>query len=610
MRAPLPEVKISHFALKGGEDMVTAPMYVDPGALLISLNYEPGVSHGYRRIDGYERFDGQAKPSKASYWLLSFTDGQIEPQADDIVQSGTWSGIVLAVDLGSGDYSTGDAAGTLVLFDVTGEFSPESALQIDSQPFAIGQSLIERGEQNNANDAEYIIAAIEARRERIQAVPGSGPVRGVAVFDGVVYAWRDNAGATAGVLHKATDSGWEQVSAGFPPGGRYETIVHNFYATAGGHRLFGANGIGRAFMFDGTTVTFLDTGLPAEDDKPGFVIAHKDHLFLGYSQGTVIHSGIGDPENWDKATGGAGEIGVSDPVTGFASLVGGVLAVFSRNQIRLIYGVSGADWQLVLHAPETGAIPYTVQTVGDARFLSDRGAFGLSATQSFGDFNAGTFSQRVQPYILEIKDRVIAGLRVKEKDQYRLLLADGTGLIAKFRSRDVEFTRIDYGFPVSCAASAEDANGDELILVGSGDGYVYQIDSGFSFDGREVVAVLRLPFGSLGLPYHMKRFRKAVFEMEAPLGTKIKFAQEYDYANADVPRGIEQAIGRSGSGGMFGLAVWGQFAWGEQIVGTAEAYIAGSGVNIGMLIRSESVNAPPHTIHGVTLYYSIRGRKL
>ena len=35
-------------------------------------NYEP-VEAGYRRILGYERVDGQPKPSEAIYHLLGFT---------------------------------------------------------------------------------------------------------------------------------------------------------------------------------------------------------------------------------------------------------------------------------------------------------------------------------------------------------------------------------------------------------------------------------------------------------------------------------------------------------------------------------------------------------
>ena len=45
-----------------------------------------------------------------------------------------------------------------------------------------------------------------------QAVPGSGPVRGVWLYNDTVFAWRDNAGGTALVMHKATPSGWQALT--------------------------------------------------------------------------------------------------------------------------------------------------------------------------------------------------------------------------------------------------------------------------------------------------------------------------------------------------------------------------------------------------------------
>ena len=60
-----------------------------------------------------------------------------------------------------------------------------------------------------------LFAGIETRRAAILAVPGSGPVRGVAVYLGTVYAWRNNAGATAMNIYKSTSSGWTLVPLGY-----------------------------------------------------------------------------------------------------------------------------------------------------------------------------------------------------------------------------------------------------------------------------------------------------------------------------------------------------------------------------------------------------------
>ena len=63
---------IKHFPLEGGLNEVTPPLSLKGGELYGVSNYEPGDKGGYRRIDGYERLDGQNSPSEASYWILNF----------------------------------------------------------------------------------------------------------------------------------------------------------------------------------------------------------------------------------------------------------------------------------------------------------------------------------------------------------------------------------------------------------------------------------------------------------------------------------------------------------------------------------------------------------
>ena len=50
--------QVSHIALQGGLDLVSSPLFIEPGRMWRCLNYEP-VEGGYRRTAGYERFDGR-----------------------------------------------------------------------------------------------------------------------------------------------------------------------------------------------------------------------------------------------------------------------------------------------------------------------------------------------------------------------------------------------------------------------------------------------------------------------------------------------------------------------------------------------------------------------
>lgn len=56
-----------------GLDLVTPPLLADPGALIDCLNYEMTATIGYRRIDGYERYDGWVDGGVASYFVTNLT---------------------------------------------------------------------------------------------------------------------------------------------------------------------------------------------------------------------------------------------------------------------------------------------------------------------------------------------------------------------------------------------------------------------------------------------------------------------------------------------------------------------------------------------------------
>lgn len=124
-RKPRGDVLTKFFSLRGGMNLVDAPITMDPGMALAAVNYELLSRDGYRRVDGYERSDGQAKPSAATYWILDFDAGDVvTPVVDGHVvglTSGATGKIGLVV-LESGTWAGSDAAGYLVVFVLTGSF--------------------------------------------------------------------------------------------------------------------------------------------------------------------------------------------------------------------------------------------------------------------------------------------------------------------------------------------------------------------------------------------------------------------------------------------------------------------------------------------------------
>jgi len=165
----IPPIRSEYFPLKGGLDLVAPSISIDPGKCFDAQNYEPETSGGYRRIDGNERYDGRTSPSAASYWVMdcSITGTISDGETITGVTSGA-TGKVLSV-----------AGSTLVLGRVTGTFLQDEALQVSA--VTVATCLLPayiNGSPDPENDAAYTLLAANDYRADIQAVPGSGPIRG------------------------------------------------------------------------------------------------------------------------------------------------------------------------------------------------------------------------------------------------------------------------------------------------------------------------------------------------------------------------------------------------------------------------------------------------
>lgn len=221
------------FPLSGGLDLVTPAIATPAGHAIAAINYEPHP-RGYRRIEGIERFDGQPAPSAASYWVLDFdvgvgaiTEGQTVTGA---TSAATGKALIDAV-VTSGSYGGGNAVGYLVLTNVTGTFQDNENLQVSAVTKSQADGLaVELGASNDTDDATWSADAQETARALIATVPGDGPVRGVHVFAGTVYAWRNDAASPTKMrMYKSTTAGWSLVDLGrslsFTSGGVYVTAA-------------------------------------------------------------------------------------------------------------------------------------------------------------------------------------------------------------------------------------------------------------------------------------------------------------------------------------------------------------------------------------------------
>lgn len=238
-------------------DIVSGALNVRPGRLSECLNFEQVFGkQGYRRIDGYERFDGRPEPHKATYYVMEFDSGSVEIESGDIVTGAAASAEVLAVELVSGAWD-GSAAGRLIVLMPAGTFVLAEDLNVAASPVAKVAALPVLGSVSEALDDSYITLAREVLRSAIGVVPGSGPVLGVAVYRNDVYAARNSADGKTASLYKSSASGWQLVKSGMLPGGRFRFDVANFSGSSTTISLFGVDGKNRPFKWDGSTFTYM-----------------------------------------------------------------------------------------------------------------------------------------------------------------------------------------------------------------------------------------------------------------------------------------------------------------------------------------------------------------
>lgn len=671
--------------LRGGLDMVTPPMAVAPGMALVSSNYEPGEG-GYRRMGGYERLDGRPKPSLATYQILHFDTGSVAITAGQTLAGDPSLATAVALAnavVTAGTYVGGDAVGYVAVGAVTGLWAGGDDVEVGASPVAEFVSLETGLAPTDEEHAAYTAAEVARRRQSITAVTGSGAVRGVWIYAGSIWAFRDNAGGTAGVMFKATASGWTAQSFGervaftagatefiegetltqggvtalirrvvvqtgiwdgtatgyivisgraggnyaagaatsatgagtlsgaqtaitLPPGGFYRCTNHNFYGPASSRRMYFVNGVGHAHEWDGTVLTpIIVPGLPTT--YPTHVGELSNHLFLGYAGGGVMFSDIGEPLEY-TSTGGSGQLSFGDDITEFIEHAQTSLVIGGKGRIGYVTGTDADTFQFPIITDAAGMKEHSAAQVFQPVYIDARGVRDLSATDTFGNWRAGSVSQMVAP-LFEAMNRAgtqpAAAIQVKTRDQYRVFFDDGSGLFVYFGRKTPEIMPFSVPFTITCACSGE-ISGDEVLLAGDDEGYVFELDAGTSFDGSDIDAAVRIHFNDVKRPQVNKRFHSADTGVAAREPVTIGVGASFDGESGAYPEKVEQSVAVAGGGAFWNQASWDEFYWSAPINGRVQVRLDGGGQSCSLVYVSSSAIDPGHVLTDVMVPWTQR----
>lgn len=591
----------NYAVLSGGLDEESAAIQVPPGRVIAVQNYE-AVSKGYQRIEGFERFDGQPSPTTGA----NAVEMRVRREAiTKVPGSGPVRGVIWHDNkLHAFRDNAGGTAAIAYQSSVNGWTATNFGVSLDFDSggltvIAIGD-VITGATSGATGTVRHVYQKEETYWDQENAA-------GTLILDTVTGVFTDDELLKIGSsLDVATVKG-APYSFTLPAGGRYQFAVHNFYGSVGTGRAYGVNGVGPGFEFDGESAISISTGMP--DDKPFLVGEHKNHLFYGFPLGSLQFSSLGAPRSWCPLTGAA-EIGMGKELTNFVPNASATLVVTTEESVAVLSGNDSTDFRLDTLSDESGARPYTAKRIGKILYMDAGGIRSAQAAQAYGDFRLGTYTSLIQKTLKEKRDagiEPVASMVSKEKDQYILFFDDGSVINLYMGRKNPEAMKSQYPFVVSSLHVAQ-VDGTERIFAGATDGFVYELNVGKSFDGQPIPAWLQLPFGHEGGPEVLKRYFKAILELEANPDTEISVSAIFDYTIGIQPLTENVTFTTAGAGGEWGDTELPELTFNSPTTAQAVAWIDGAGKNMALVIHSNSAIQDSHTLQGVRRFFSARGR--
>lgn len=647
------------FEFKGGLISNLSPLQHGinaPGSARLLKNFEPSVDGGYKRIEGFAKYDSATVP----------------PYGFPKVHGSGQSGTTLII---GNIFVTPEVNDTFTIAGVTGTYSVNS-LTYDSATKRATLSL------------NTSLASSPADLAAITFAAHTGLIKGVAAWESSVIALRNNS------LYKSTGSGWTKINvpsygtvlvngAGqtgsslvidgltdnpkvgdtFTISGveKVYTVLTTATVTSGGatlsispslasspadnaavtwltanysdseklrtskyristtSKIVGVDGVNYPFIYDGTTYTVLD----ATTDLLGvsFVAFHKNHLVFAKGDKIIFSSPYTDTDF--NPANGSGIISIGGVITGII-VFREALIVFTEESISQIVGNTSADFVLQSITRNVGCVASdTIQEIGgDIMFLGPEGLRLLGATDRTGDFNLGVVSKVIQQEATDLilSSSSFASVVIKQKSQYRIFgynssitPASAKGILGTQMTAD---NTANIAWAETSGIKAYVADGDyknqtETLVFAHEDGYVYRLESGSSFDGSNIVASFATPYVPINDPRVRKTFYK-LFLYTDPLGsvtTSVNLKLDFDDRGSIQPETITLS-NNTGSVGFYGTstAKYGTTVYGDRLKRLFQTQVVGSAFSVSLQFVSNGTD-PAFSLDAATLEYSTHDRR-
>ena len=353
-----------------------------------------------------------------------------------------------------------------------------------------------------------------------------------------------------------------------------------------------------------------------------FITHHDRHLIAAGVEdnlSTVYYSALLDPTDFSGT--GSGAITLTDQIVGVASFRAD-LFIFCKNSIHKLININTPSQTAVVPVAESvGCLSgHSIQEIaGDLIFLAPDGMRTIAGTARIGDIELGTVSKRVQPLFTTLAQNIsqfeISSVVIREKSQYRLFYTNLSlgenaqrGIIGTLRPNGFEWSEIK-GLEVTAVGSDFDATKVERYYHGSKSGFIYNHDTGDTFDGTAIAARYKTPdydYGDLGTLKTLHYCKVSIGgEGEVSPELQVKF----EYSNQNIPQHTSNfSFGTVSPAAIFGEAVFGSNVFGAVVNPMVRIPLQGSGTSNSFTVVSNDTK-PPYKINGLYVDYIPSGRR-
>ena len=350
-----------------------------------------------------------------------------------------------------------------------------------------------------------------------------------------------------------------------------------------------------------TTRTFFALEITVDGTNGVKYIANHDHHLIAAgvenNLNTVYYSVYNDPDNFTGT--GAGSVVISDQVQGIRGFRTDLI-VFAKNSIHKLININ--DSQNIRIDPITENVGclsgYSIQEIGgDLLFLSPDGIRTIAGTARIGDVELSSVSRQIQSIVGDIANLIntfrIDSCVLRSKSQYRLFYTDITsgalvskGIIGTFTPNGFEWSET-IGIQAMGLTTGFNNNGVEKAFHGDKDGYVYNHDTGDSFNSAgvssNIEAIYQTPnfdFGDIGTRKTVKYARLSL-SPEGEIQPTLRM--RFDYENTDIPQPPDYVLDSVPLPAIFGSAVFGTATFGASNDPMVRQPVEGSGNTVSFL---------------------------